>query len=156
MPGEYLGYCAPYLHNNSVGKFSDDPSVKGRIDAFNDGMRKLMWPQERLGLKSMKVIDTDGTSLYLSNKVLKGVMEALISQGLPGVKLLQVPALPGSVKFPVPKGTPINLLANIHYNDRIPASIAYLRYVIKTEESKLPGLLKPRPPRRRKRRWIPC
>ena len=28
---------APFLHNNSVGTFNGDPSVNGRIAAFNDG-----------------------------------------------------------------------------------------------------------------------
>ena len=33
---------APYLHNNSVGIFNGDPSVKGRMEAFEDGIRKLL------------------------------------------------------------------------------------------------------------------
>jgi hypothetical protein len=33
---------APFLHNNSVGIFNNDPSVKGRMDAFNDGISKLL------------------------------------------------------------------------------------------------------------------
>ncbi len=33
---------APYLHNNSVGIFNNDPSVKGRMTAFEDGIRKLL------------------------------------------------------------------------------------------------------------------
>ncbi|MBI3409888.1 MAG: hypothetical protein HY040_16235 [Planctomycetes bacterium] len=33
---------APYLHNNSVGIFNNDPSVKGRMEAFDDGIRKLL------------------------------------------------------------------------------------------------------------------
>ena len=35
---------APYLHNNSLGLFNNDPSVKGRLTAFDDGIRKLLWP----------------------------------------------------------------------------------------------------------------
>jgi len=38
---------APYLHNNSLGLFNNDPSVKGRLTAFDDGIRKLLWPSER-------------------------------------------------------------------------------------------------------------
>lgn len=33
---------APYLHNNSLGIFNKDPSVKGRMQAFEDGIRKLL------------------------------------------------------------------------------------------------------------------
>jgi hypothetical protein len=40
---------APFLHNNSVGQFNGDPSVKGRIEAFNDAIEKLLWPEKRLG-----------------------------------------------------------------------------------------------------------
>ena len=35
---------APYLHNNSLGLFNNDPSVEGRLAAFDDGIRKLLWP----------------------------------------------------------------------------------------------------------------
>ena len=40
---------APYLHNNSVGMFSAEPSVAGRMAAYEDGMTKLLWPEKRLG-----------------------------------------------------------------------------------------------------------
>jgi hypothetical protein len=43
---------APYLHNNSLGLFNNDPSVKGRLAAFEDGMRKLLWPERRLASSS--------------------------------------------------------------------------------------------------------
>jgi hypothetical protein len=33
---------APFLHNNSVGIFNNDPSVKGRMEAFNDAISKLL------------------------------------------------------------------------------------------------------------------
>jgi hypothetical protein len=39
---------APFLHNNALGKFSGDPTVAGRIDAFNDAIGKLLWPERRL------------------------------------------------------------------------------------------------------------
>jgi hypothetical protein len=53
MPGGGRGYyrpaslvslwaTAPFLHNNSVGNFTNDPSVKGRIGAFDDGINKLL------------------------------------------------------------------------------------------------------------------
>ena len=35
---------APYLHNNSLGLFNNDPSVKGRMAAFEDGIRRLLAP----------------------------------------------------------------------------------------------------------------
>ncbi|MCA9066185.1 MAG: phage holin family protein, partial [Planctomycetaceae bacterium] len=39
---------APLLHNNSLGEFNNDPSVDGRLLAFDDAIRKLLWPEKRL------------------------------------------------------------------------------------------------------------
>ena len=49
---------APLLHNNSVGTFNGDPSVRGRIAVFNDAVHKLLYPQDRDGLKSIKRAST--------------------------------------------------------------------------------------------------
>jgi cytochrome c5 len=35
---------APYLHTNTVGLFNNDPSVKGRMEAFADGIHRLLTP----------------------------------------------------------------------------------------------------------------
>ena len=37
---------APFLHNNEIGTFTGDPSVAGRMRAFDDGIRKLLWPRD--------------------------------------------------------------------------------------------------------------
>lgn len=39
---------APLLHNNSLGTFNNNPSVDGRLEAFDDAIRKLLWPERRL------------------------------------------------------------------------------------------------------------
>ena len=39
---------APYLHNNSLGLFNNDPSLKGRLEAFDDAIHKLLDPERRL------------------------------------------------------------------------------------------------------------
>ena len=36
-----LWSSAPFLHNNVLGKFTGDPSVAGRMEAFNDAVEKL-------------------------------------------------------------------------------------------------------------------
>lgn len=46
---------APYLHNNALGTFVKDPSVGGRMVAFNDAVEKLLWPEKRLGVQSIIV-----------------------------------------------------------------------------------------------------
>src|SRR5205823_13512461 len=52
---------APYLHNNSVGEFNGDPSIAGRMAAYEDGMSKLLWPERRLGIGSVKVTTEDSS-----------------------------------------------------------------------------------------------
>ena len=74
---------APFLHNNSLGVFNRDPSVKGRIDAYTDAMQKLLWPEKRRGKDSIKVTGKD--------------------------TILKV----RSLEVRIPRGTPVNLLANI-------------------------------------------
>ena len=39
---------APFLHNNALGRYTHDPSVKGRIDAFDDAVDKLFWKAKRV------------------------------------------------------------------------------------------------------------
>jgi cytochrome c5 len=50
---------APYLHNNSVGAYVKDPSVAGRLAAFQDGMEKMLWPEKRLGVQSIAATTAD-------------------------------------------------------------------------------------------------
>ncbi len=52
---------APFLHNNSVGIFVKDPSVAGRMTAFNDAIVKMLWPERRLGVQSIPVTTVDST-----------------------------------------------------------------------------------------------
>src|SRR5207249_12188299 len=44
---------APLLHNNVLGKFTGDPCVAGRMDAFNNAIEKLLWPEKRLNKDSI-------------------------------------------------------------------------------------------------------
>jgi len=58
-PGGGVGYyrpaslvslwaTAPYLHNNALGLYNQKPSVEGRLAAFDDGIRKLLWNSRRV------------------------------------------------------------------------------------------------------------
>ena len=60
MPGGGRGYTrpaslislwstAPYLLNNSVGKFYWSGSVEDRMASFEDGITKMLWPEKRKG-----------------------------------------------------------------------------------------------------------
>src|SRR5262249_11578222 len=38
---------APFLHNNALGRFTGDPSLRGRLEAFDDAADKLLWKSKR-------------------------------------------------------------------------------------------------------------
>jgi hypothetical protein len=115
VPGGGTGYyrtpslisawsSAPFLHNNALGKFTGDPSVAGRMEAFNDAVEKLLWPEKRLGKDS---IWRTTQECYLQ------VQGAVIPEPL---RTLLRPHMDPDGYFrlgPIPQGTPINLLANI-------------------------------------------
>lgn len=42
-----LWATAPYLHNNALGVYLDNPSVKGRLVAYFDGIRRVLWSETR-------------------------------------------------------------------------------------------------------------
>src|SRR5439155_1615475 len=39
-----------FWKNNALSQYIDDATVKGRIEAFNDAIEKLLWPERRLGI----------------------------------------------------------------------------------------------------------
>jgi hypothetical protein len=75
---------APLLHNNSLGVYTRDPSIEGRLRAFEDAMDKMFHPQKRDGIKSIK--RTTNPSV------------------------LQM----GAIEIKVPAGTPVDLIANVN------------------------------------------
>jgi hypothetical protein len=95
---------APFLHNQEVGLFTGDPSVKGRIDAFNDAIHKLLNP----GKRGKYVHRTDWkTDLIVQTAALPWFESA-------GARLLGL-VDDGEIRVgPIPKGTPINLIGNIN------------------------------------------
>lgn len=42
-----LWSTAPFLHNNAMGLYLDDPSVKGRLVQFLDSIRRMLWFDRR-------------------------------------------------------------------------------------------------------------
>lgn len=55
---------APFLHNNSLGLFNADPSVAGRLAAYQDAMEKLLWPERRVGLGTIRRTTRASTFRY--------------------------------------------------------------------------------------------
>lgn len=45
---------APFLHNNSIGMFNGDPSVGGRLSAYESAMEQLLGISPRLGVATIK------------------------------------------------------------------------------------------------------
>lgn len=42
-----LWATAPYFHNNALGVYTHNPSVASRLEAYDDGIRKLLWNEKR-------------------------------------------------------------------------------------------------------------
>ncbi len=65
-----LWSTAPFLLNNSVGEFNPDPSVKGRLQSFQNSIEQMLWPEKRdkdevLGDKIPGKIDRTTERTYL-------------------------------------------------------------------------------------------
>ena len=126
-----LWSTAPFLLNNTMGRFEESPSVDARMRSFNDSIRKMLWPEERdqdslLGSKIPGVIDRVGDRppaysrpnsdkrVYL--KVGAGYLPEVLAKTLTAQRAL-FPALfsEGGIQLgPVPAGTPIGLLSNLN------------------------------------------
>jgi hypothetical protein len=89
---------APFFHNNSLGTYTGDPSVQGRIAAFNDAMEKLLWPEKRRGIGSI-ARTTVASYIEIPTPYLPKELQPLVDGGTLRIG-------------PIPAGTPIDLLAN--------------------------------------------
>ncbi len=95
-----LWSSAPFFHNNALGKFTGDPSVAGRLDAFNDAAEKLLWPEKRLDKESIWRTQNE-CSLHLRKEFVPKALRGLADNH-------------GYINIgPIPKGTPVNLIANL-------------------------------------------
>ena len=128
MPGGGRGYTrppslislwstAPFLLNNSVGLFNGDPSVKGRMAAFDDAIGQMLWPQ--------------GRARDRETPHMLGVIDRTTERSFIFVPASWIPRLPGASAEdkrlldaisdkdgninigPIPKGMPVNLLASL-------------------------------------------
>jgi len=114
-----LWSTAPFLLNNTVGKFESSPSVESRMRSFDDSIEKMLWPEKRdrdlvLHDKIPGMIDRTTSQSYL--KVARGYvpppLEPLL--GL-GERFLPAVFRGGGIDMgPIPAGTPVNLLASLN------------------------------------------
>lgn len=95
-----LWSSAPFLHNNMLGIFTGDPSVEGRLRAFDDAAQKLLWPEKRLGKASIWRTENQ-CGLHVRKEYLPKAIWPLAGDD-------------GFIDLgPIPIGTPINLVANL-------------------------------------------
>jgi hypothetical protein len=108
---------APFLLNNSVGRFNQSPAVEARMASFDDSITKLLSPEKRdkdavLGDKIPGVIDRTTETNWL--RVATGYLPDLLKDTQDVLQLL-APKLfdQGGLEIgPIPAGTPVDLLAN--------------------------------------------
>jgi hypothetical protein len=109
---------APFLQNNSVGRFDPSPSVEARMRSFQDSIEKMLWPEKRekdslLGEKGVGLIDRTTTTSVL--RVPIGYLPDSVQSFLTSANNL-FPSLltDGELRLgPIPRGTPVSLLANV-------------------------------------------
>ncbi|EPX77150.1 hypothetical protein [Litoreibacter arenae] len=115
-----LWSTAPYLLNNTVGYYDPDPSVEGRMAAFEDGIEQMLWPEKRdkdsvLGDAVPGLIDRTTEQSYLI--VPKGFQPDFLVRLFSPLRD-ELPWLfneNGDIELgPIPAGTPVGLLANLN------------------------------------------
>ena len=118
-----LWSTAPYLLNNTVGRFEPSPSVEARMAAFQEGITQMLWPEKRerdavLGDKIPGLIDRTTTTSWL--RIPTGYLPDVIKASREVLDLV-VPVFDqkGLEIGPIPAGTPVDLLSNF---DPLPPS----------------------------------
>lgn len=131
---------APFLLNNTVGEADPDnnPSVEARMKVFDASIEQMLWPEKRktdpeLGAKAGGIIDrtTERSTVTIPAGF---VPEA--AQPLQGTLHRWLPWLvkeEGDIVLgPIPKGVPVNLLANLKLRaeaDGIDERVSYVKDV---------------------------
>jgi hypothetical protein len=129
---------APFLLNNTVGPFNISPSVEARMKVFEASIEQMLWPEKRerdsvLGNKVPGTIDRTTERSFVTVP-LGYVPEAL--QPLQGLAHRWLPWLVKDggdiVLGPIPKGVPVNLLANLKLraeSDNVADKLAHVKDV---------------------------
>jgi hypothetical protein len=115
---------APFLQNNTVGPFNPDPSVEGRLDSFNKSIEQMLWPEkrdkdpligDRIAGPSRILRTTSRSYLKVPSGYLPGELIPFSEWGAWLNRLLPWAFdKEGDLQLgPIPKNTPVSLLANI-------------------------------------------
>ena len=94
---------APFFHHNTLGSHVPAVDVDSRMQAFNDAVQKLLWPEKRLGVASIwrtsEVSSLQIPESQLRSRLLRFLLRKHLHNGAFTIG-------------PIPKGMPVNLLAN--------------------------------------------
>ncbi len=90
--------CAPFFHNNALGKHVAAVDVDSRMEAFQDAIEKLLWAEKRDGAGSIWRTTVE-SSLQIPKSYAPWFSDLADADGYIHIG-------------PIPKGTPINLIAN--------------------------------------------
>jgi hypothetical protein len=115
-----LWSTAPFLQNNTVGYFDGDPSVDARINAFNDAIQQMLYPDTRdkdplfanEHRPGIGIIDRMTTDAYLD--LPRAYVPPFLRPLVPLAR--QIAPIGGSGSSlsigPFPKGFPVSLVTN--------------------------------------------
>ena len=114
-----LWSTGPYLLNNTVGPFDISPSVDARMKVFEASIEQMLWPEKRtrdavLGDKVPGTIDrtTERSNVIIPVGYVPEALQPLQSRLHRWLPWLV--AQGGDIVLgPIPKGVPVNLLANL-------------------------------------------
>ncbi len=142
-----LWSTAPFLLNNSVGKFNPSPSVDARMQSFNDSIGKMLWPEKRKGniqyqTASGKMLPgwVDRTSATSYLRIPSGYVPELLEKLVDVISRGSLVGERGIELGPIPKGTPVNLLSGIDLDrrdgiiDRIKHKAQLLKLLLKIKK----------------------
>jgi hypothetical protein len=136
-----LWSTAPFLLNNAVDDraFEQDPSVDARMRVFQASIEQMLWPEKRRhdGVLGDK---TAGDPIYVIDRTTErsmiSVPAAYVPEALRPISVKLHRLLPdlfdtdGNITIgPIPKGVPVNLLANIQPLSESSDPIERLRHV---------------------------
>ena len=100
-----LWSSAPFFHNNMLGEYNGNPSVAGRMEAFDDAVRKLLWPEKRDGKKTIWRTSQE-CQITLHADYLPDLLKTALAGEIDPDGYFRIGHIPA--------GTPINLLANVN------------------------------------------
>jgi hypothetical protein len=106
---------APFLLNNRLGRFYDDPSVEGRMKVFDDSIQQLLWPERRVHDENFDgyiVRTTERGFVNIPRRSVPVELKNLVEK-LPPDPFGRLFDRNGDFNLgPIPKGFPINLAAS--------------------------------------------